>query len=97
MMNFQKLLKFAKNKWTRVTAIWIAHLFLFFLMKDIYIWKKIWILFKFLTEAFLYFALGTDMRLLSWQIRKETKLNFEGGLWKTLHEWVNHVNFKEIG
>ena len=62
-------------------------------MKLIRIWKKISIYLKFLTEAFLYFALGPQIRFISWQIDKGTKLNFKNDCWKTLYEWENHRKF----
>ena len=56
-------------------------------MKVTQISKKISIYLKFLTEAFLYFALGPQIRFLSWQINKGTKLNLKRGFLKYLI-WV---------
>ena len=39
--------------------------FNFFKMKDIYIWKIIWIFFKFPTDAFFYFAWGAKNKFFS--------------------------------
>ena len=93
---FQKILKFAQNKWARLTPVWMSHLFLFFWMKDTYIWKIIWILLKFSTDAFFHIAWGPIYKFFDWQIEKWPELNFLTNFWKTLIGLVIYVNFTDI-